>query len=396
MPRMLSTLQISAPWIAALLCTVGLESASAQSSSQPQPKKAPLELRYTRDFSAAIHQAVWDRVIPGATWWVEHRDAFSQGSYGSRAKLPEKEPISQDTIYDVASLTKVVATAPSIMLLVEQGRVVLDAPVRTYLPQFGGVARERITIRHLLTHTSGLKPSLPRNPPWTGYQHGIAWACVAFPATTPGECFRYSDINFILLGEVVRRVSGEPLDVFARKNIFDPLRMQDTGFNPPASWHPRIAPTEPDEHGALLRGIVHDPSARRMGGVAGHAGLFSTASDVARYARMILNGGELDGVRILKADTVRLMTAVHTPATLLEKRALGWDMETAYSRPRGNFPAGSFGHTGFTGACLWIDPPSRTFYVFLSNRLHDPARGADVRRLYSRLGERLSKALLNP
>ncbi|HSI64288.1 MAG TPA: serine hydrolase domain-containing protein [Candidatus Saccharimonadia bacterium] len=366
---------------------------AAHGQTQAQTPPQTLDSKYTREFSSAIHQAVWDRVIAGATWHVEHQGRWREGSYGFRAKLPEKEPISQDTIFDLASLTKVVATTPSIMLLVEQGRVKLDEPVKTYIPQFAGGARSRITVRHLMVHTSGLKPGLPRNPAWSGYNSGIGWACVTFPTTAPDEKFRYSDINFILLGEIVRRVSGEPLDVFAAKHVFQPLGMKDTSFNPPASSRARIAPTEKDENEVLLRGVVHDPTSRRMGGVAGHAGLFSTVADVSRYARMILNGGELDGVRLLKPETVQLMTTVHTPPGMAEKRALGWDVETSYSKPRGTFGATSFGHTGFTGTCLWIDPATRSFYVFLSSRLHEPAKGGDIRKLYLKLGERLSKSL---
>ena len=367
-----------------------LAPAAPLSPAPPQP----LDPAKTRDFVTAIQQAVWNRVIPGATWWVESAGQSAQGCYGFRARSPEQEAISQDTIYDLASLTKVVATTPSIMLLVEQGRVRLDAPVSTYIPQFGGQVRDRITVRHLLTHTSGLKPGVPGNPRWSGYYSAIAWACVALPTTAPKERFRYSDINFILLGEIVRRVSGQTLDAYAAQHLFRPLGMHDTGFNPPLASLPRIAPTEKDENAMWLRGVVHDPTARRMGGVAGHAGLFSTAADVARYARMVLNGGELNGVRVLRPETVKLMTSVATPSAMKEKRSPGWDMETDYSRPRGRFPAGSFGHTGFTGTCLWIDPTTRSFYVFLSSRLHEPARGADVKRLYVKMGERISKALM--
>jgi CubicO group peptidase (beta-lactamase class C family) len=372
-----------------------LVQAAVHGQAVPALPDKKLDGKYTREFSAAIHQAVWDRVIAGATWQVEHNGCWREGSYGFRAKVPEKERITQDTIFDLASLTKVVATTPSIMLLVGQGKVKLDAPVQTYIPQFAGGARSRITVRHLMVHTSGLKPGLPRNPAWSGYNSGIAWACVAFPTTEPDEKFRYSDINFILLGEIVRRVSGEPLDVFAAKHIFQPLGMKDTCFNPPESWRARIAPTEKDETETLLRGVVHDPTSRRMGGVAGHAGLFSTVSDVSRYVQMILHNGELHGVRVLKPETVRLMTTQHTPSGMKDKRALGWDMETSYSKPRGKFGAGSFGHTGFTGTCLWIDPESRSFYVFLSSRLHEPAKGSDVRKLYLKLGERASKSLLS-
>ena len=346
-------------------------------------------------FRAVIHGAVSDRVISGAAWWVEHgRDAW-HGSDGFRAKLPDAERIADDTIFDLASLTKVVATAPSVMLLIERGQVKLDAPAGEYVPEFSGEGRERITVRHLLTHTSGLKPGLPLKPDWSGHEAAIKLACETVPATAPDAQFRYSDINFILLGEIVRRVSGQTLDRFAKKEIFEPLGMKDTGFNPDAALRPRIAPTEKDGDGVMLRGVVHDPTSRRMGGVAGHAGVFSTAADVARYARMILNGGELEGARIFKPETVKQMTANHTPQTMPDRRALGWDVDTRYSKPRGGFSAGtSFGHTGFTGTCVWIDPGSRTFYIVLSSRLHETDPGSDVRKLYEALGRELAKAVL--
>lgn len=347
------------------------------------------------DFRKAIQQAVWDRVISGAAWWVEQDGASSQGSYGFRSKVPERERVSEDTIFDVASLTKVMATTPSIMLLIEQGRVKLDAPVCEYLPEFAGMGRDVITVRQLLTHTSGLKPSLAKEPAWSGYETGVRLACETLPTALPDEVFRYSDINFILLGEVVRRVSGDPLEVFAKKCFFGPLGMKDTMFRPDAGLIRRIAATEKDERGVMLRGVVHDPTCRRMGGVAGHAGLFSTAADVARYARMILHDGELEGLRVLKLETVKLMTAIHTPSTLPDRRALGWDVDTRYSKPRGGFPVGaSFGHTGFTGTCLWLDPGSRTFYVFLSSRLHETDRHSDHRKLYEKLGVEVAKAVL--
>jgi CubicO group peptidase (beta-lactamase class C family) len=171
--------------------------------------------------------------------------------------------------------------------------------------------------------------------------------------------------------------------------------MKDTAFNPAADLRSRIAATEKDENGVMLRGVVHDPTARRMAGVAGHAGLFSTAADVAKCCRMILNDGELDSVRVLKLETVKRMIAIHTPTEMAEKRALGWDVDTRYSKPRGGFPVGaSFGHTGFTGTCVWIDPGSRSFYVFLSSRLHETDRDSDHRKLYEKLGTEAAKAVL--
>ena len=347
-----------------------------------------------RDFRRHIHQAVWDRVIAGGAWWVSGDGWDSHGCYGFRVRVPVREQMTEDTVFDLASLTKVVATTPCVMRLVEEGRIDLEKPVAVCLPEFTGGGREHITVRHLMTHTSGLKPGLPREPAWSGYAAGIALACAAVPEDTPGGRFRYSDINFILLGEVVRRVAGAGLEDFARKTVFGPLGMKDTSFTPDASRRARAAATEHDECGVLLRGVVHDPTARRMGGVAGHAGLFSTATDVSRYARMVLNGGELDGVRVLKPETVRCMTAVHTPPTMPEKRALGWDVDTRYSRPRGGFkPGAGFGHTGFTGTCLWIEPEAGVCYIFLASRLHETDRDSDHRRLFDDLGTALATAL---
>lgn len=361
---------------------------------------------------SAIQRAIDQKQTPGAVFWIERAGTALHFALGHRALVPTREAMTEDTVFDAASLTKVVATATSIMILVEQNRIRLDAPVRAYLPEFRGEGRESVTVKQLLTHVSGLKPALPRDPAragqlqssppngrapyaWSGYDAAIRIACDLPLETPPDAAFRYSDVNFILLGEMVRRISGAPLDAFAAKHIFAPLKMSSTTFKPPGSWKSRIAPTEKDDDGTLLRGVVHDPAARRMGGVAGHAGMFTTAGDLARFARMILNAGDLNGVRILKPETVELMTRVQTPPTVSERRGLGWDIESSYSRPRGwspdrtddrdGFPVGSFGHTGFTGASLWIDAFSKTFVIFLSTRLHPDGRG-DVRDLYSDLG----------
>lgn len=330
---------------------------------------------------AAIERAIDEKRIPGGVLWIEHQDRAFTRAYGDRALVPEVETMTPDTVFDVASLTKVVATGPSIHRLVEQGKVSLDVSVQTYLPEFqdGGV-----TIRHLLTHTSGLRPSLDLREEWSGYDEGIRRALNETPRNRPGVVFVYSDINFILLGEIVRRVSGETLDVFAQKQIFAPLGMNDTRFQRvpgPAelfTWKPgvlqRIAPTEDG-----LRGFVHDPTARRMGGVAGHAGLFSTASDLAKFARSVLANP------MLGQDV--------SPADVAVRRAFGFDLESNYSRPRGDlFPSGSFGHTGWTGCFLWIVPQHDAFYVFLSNRVHPDGRGSVV-ALQRELGTLVAQSL---
>lgn len=346
-----------------------------------------------KELNDVIEQAVGKRNPAGAVLWLEHRGQFQTIVKGDRELVPLREPMLLDTIFDAASLTKVIATTPAIMILMDQGKLQLEAPVNRYLAEFEGEGRELICLRHLLTHTSGLKPGIPSLPSWVGYQEGIRRAVTSIPDAVPDSLFRYSDINFILLGEIVRRVSGKTLSEFTRQQVYLPLKMTSTRFTPAADWRSRIAPTERDELGAMLHGVVHDPTSRRMGGVTGHAGLFTTAADLAQYARMILGGGQLDGKRILKAETIMQMSRVQTAATVLERRGLGWDIDSPYSRPRGTlFPTGSFGHTGFTGTSLWIDPASQSFVIFLSSRLH-PDGGGSVRDLYELVGTAAAKCI---
>jgi len=325
-----------------------------------------------------VRKAVGKGNPPGAVLHVESGEKMMTLAVGQRALSPSKEAMTEDTVFDAASLTKVVATLPSVLILMEQGKIELEAEVRRYLPEF----RSGITVRHLLTHTSGLRPGIPKEPEWAGYEAGIRRAVELEPDGPPDRFFRYSDINFILLGEIVRRVSGVALNEFATKNVFEPLKMDATRFLPPEDWKARIAPTEKDENGVMLRGVVHDPTSRKMGGVTGHAGLFTTAGDLAKYARMVLAGG----AGVLKPETAKLMTTPQTMATVFERRGLGWDIDSPFSRPRGKvFPLGSFGHTGFTGTSLWIEPQTKTFVIFMSSRLH-PQSGGSVRDLYEEIG----------
>jgi len=326
----------------------------------------------SEQLDAVIHQAIAQGEIPGAVLLVGHEGRLlHRKAYGARALEPAHEPMTMDTIFDAASLTKVVATAPAIMQLFEQGRLRLNDPVTEYLPEFQG-GKSAITVRHLLTHFSGLRPSLDLAPAWAGYETGIAKALADKPVAQPGERFIYSDINYILLGEIVRRVSGESLGDYVRRHIFEPLRMRDTMFRPPAALRSRIAPTErPAGEPEPLRGQVHDPTARAMGGVAGHAGLFTTADDLARFAEMLLGQGSLRGRRVLQPLTVRKMITPQSPADQPVLRGLGFDIDSPYSAPRGElFPLGSFGHTGFTGTSLWIDPVTRTYVILLANAVH--------------------------
>lgn len=343
------------------------------------------------ELDAALTNAIAEKKTPGAVIWLEHGGQSHTRAFGQRALKPATEPMTLDTVFDVASLTKVVATAPAVMLLVERGQVRLDDPVRQYLPDFSGAERDAVSVRHLLTHTSGLTSGIS-SAGFKDRDGALAKAALERPRATPGTAFHYCDVNFILLDELVRRVAKQPLDEFVAAEFYRPLQMSNTTFRPAPSLRPRIAPTQ-DILGGPLRGTVHDPTARRMGGVAGHAGLFSTAADLARFARMTLNAGELDGVRVLKPETVRLMTTVQSPPAVLARRGLGWDLDSGYSRPRGLvFPLGSYGHTGFTGALLWIDPFSKTFVILLTNRLH-PRGDGNVTELYAETGTLAARAV---
>ena len=387
-----------------LLCTVVLPPilllcACRTTTSRPPPAASIRSLNSIfhaeklAEMDTAIERAIAEHDCPGAVLWMERNGAAYHRAYGKRALTPAEEPMSEDTIFDAASLTKVVACTPAAMLLVERGKIKLDERVQTYVPEFKNDGKEAITIRQLMTHTSGLRPDISTQPAWSGYDTAIRMACAEKLVTPPDTAFRYSDINFFLLGEVVRRVSGMKLNEFVAREIYQPLKMTDTGYLPPATKLSRIAPTERID-GVVLRGIVHDPTARYMGGVAGHAGLFTTAADLTRYARMLLNLGGLDGVRIFKADTVKLMTSVQTPENIRARRGMGWDIDSGYSHPRGKiFPLGSYGHTGFTGTALWMDPFSKTFWIFLSNRVHPDGRGS-VLTLESTLANLAAEAVM--
>jgi CubicO group peptidase (beta-lactamase class C family) len=360
-------------------------------ASAPAQALDPAKLR---KIDVAINQAIVEKRLPGAVLWVEHGSNSYWQAYGNRALVPTNETMTRDTIFDVASITKVLATTPAVMILWERGRIKLDEPVHSYIPEFTGDGKEGITVRQLLTHTSGLPAGISTHPKWQGTETAIRLASAVKLKSPPGHEFRYSDINFILLGEIVARVSGLPLNEFCAREIYRPLQMVDTGYLPDPVKLPRIAPTEMTD-GVMLRGVVHDPTARGMGGVAGNAGVFTTAPDLARFARMMLNLGELDGARILKPETVKMMTSVQTPPGMKDRIGFGWDIDSAYSRPRGgHFPLGSYGHTGFTGNAFWIDPFSRTFFIFLSNRVHPDGRG-NVLQLYQTVGTLAAEAVTN-
>jgi len=341
-----------------------------------------------------VEQAIEEGRIPGAVLLIGHQGRIlHRKAYGKRALVPTAEAMTVDTIFDMASLTKVVATTPSLMKLFEEGKFRLNDRVTQYFPEFQG-GHSDITIRNLMTHFSGMPPDLPLTPLWSGYQTGIRIAMEEKPTTPPGTHFVYSDINFILLGELVHRLSGQMLSDYAREHIFLPLGMKETMFLPPASLVPRIAPTERNgPNGLPFRGVVHDETSRYMGGVAGHAGLFSTADDLSRYCQMLLNQGELDGTRLVSAMTVTKFTTPQSPADQPILRGLGWDIDSPFSGNRGDlFPIGSYGHTGFTGTSIWIDPVSQTYVILLANSVH-PYRRPAITSLRGRVATITAAAL---
>ena len=340
----------------------------------------------------AINTAVTKHEIPGAVLWMERSGSQRWEAFGSRMTDPRTEVMTKDVIFDAASLTKVLATAPSIMILIQEGKLKLDTLVNTFIPEFTGGGKETVTIRHLLTHTSGTRSGIPRERVWSGYNKGVAAAAAELLQSAPGEDFRYSDINYILLGDIVRRVSGKRIDEFAEARIFGPLGMVDTCYQPSRKKRGRIAPTTREASG-LVHGVVHDPTSRRMGGVAGHAGVFTTAKDIAAYCRMMLNGGRsASGRQILTAESVKLMTK---PGTLPGgvRRGLGWDVQSHYSDIKGAiFGPASFGHTGWTGTAFWIDPQANAFVILLANRNH-PTEAGSTRELRAKVSTLAAEAM---
>ncbi len=354
-----------------LACCIGV------AVGQELPQAPPEDLGFDPVILKRIEPAVMERItrgkIPGAVVLVGRRGKIAYiKALGNRTVEPISEPMTRDTVFDMASLTKPVATATSVMILWERGLLELNKPITTYLPELNNQGKEAITLNLLLRHRAGLIPDNPLSDYLEGSEE--AWRRIASIDLqyTPGERFRYTDVGFIILGELVKRITGQTLDAFARENIFEPLGMESTTFRPLEHGIEleRIAPTEPNDDG-YFRGHVHDPRARALGGVAGHAGLFSTVDDLAIYAQTLLSKGlGPNDERILAPPTVSAMIDDgDTPED--ERRGLGWDIATGFSSPRGlRFGPTSFGHTGFTGTSIWIDPATETFVILLTSRLH--------------------------
>ena len=312
--------------------------------------------------------------MPGAVIVVaDQQKVLYRRAFGDRQIEPTREPMTVETVFDMASITKPVATAMSVMILVQQKKIDVSQPVEVYLPEFGAAGKNEITVADLLLHVGGLIPDNSLRD----YQNGIenAWQKIweLKPVSPRREKFSYTDVGFLVLGKLVERVSGQPLNEFAAEQIFEPLKMNHTSYRPDAEWARQTAPTEQRDD-KWIRGEVHDPRAYLLDGVAGHAGLFSTADDLVRFGQMMLGRGTLQDVQILKPETFDLMTKPRKVPR--GTRTYGWDHQSPYSRNRGeSLSDAAFGHGGFTGTVLWIDPTNKRVFVFLSNRLHPDGKG---------------------
>lgn len=341
--------------------------------------------RWIKLIDQAVETAIERKQMPGAVVCIGDQERIHLlKAYGNRALMPETEKMTTDTVFDLASLTKPIATATSVMILLEEGRIRLRDPVFRYIPGFASNGKRSITVEQLLTHVGGLTPDNALSDYQDGRQKAFQRINELKPVWEPGSRFAYSDVGFIVLGELVEKTSGMTLDRFAHERIFAPLEMKETGFNPSNQLRVRCAVTQ-KRNGKWIRGKVHDPRAFELGGVAGHAGLFSTAKDLSRYCRMFLQGGQLQGNRVLAPVTIYKMTrSKELPGQI--KRGLGWDKLSPYSSNRGELMTDqAFGHGGFTGTAVWIDPGLNLFVIFLSNRVHPDGKGS-VNRLAGRIG----------
>lgn len=360
-----------------LLATVACRVAGQRPELGALPRVADAEIsargldvaRLEQQVAGVLDRAARDSAFPGAIAVVgTHSGILAQHAVGS-LDWQERTPPDVHTLWDLASLTKVVALTGAVTILTERGKIDVDAPVQRYLPEWRGRDKERVTVRHLLTHSSGLPSWRPLYKEAYSPDGALRLVLETPLDTTPGTRMVYSDLGAILLGQVVERVSGTSLDKFVQANLFRPLGMTETRYRPPRSLRPRIAPTEVDPwRQRHLRGEVHDENAYALGGISAHAGLFSSAADLSRLARMYLNGGVLDGVRVLDSATIARFATVQDAR--LSARALGWETASGSNSGGGLMSPAAFGHTGFTGTSIWIDPRNDVFVILLTNRVN--------------------------
>ncbi|WP_459557521.1 serine hydrolase domain-containing protein [Lacunimicrobium album] len=370
---------LSTSIVSAIAASMTQSSPSLAFAQQPKRKSTPvaLEMDFARlaYIDEIVEEGIRQEKMPGCVVLIGRRAGIAyHKAYGNLSLKPDVRPMLTDTVFDLASLTKPIATATSIMLLVERGQIDITKPVADYEPDFANNGKESITVLQLLTHQSGLIPDNPLADYLQSADDAFRRLLLLKPVATPGEKFMYSDVNFIMLGYLVKKITGLNVNEFSHQEIFSPLGMSETGYNPAEPLRERAALTQ-EREGRWMRGEVHDPRAYKLDGIAGHAGLFSTASDLSRYATMLLNKGELNGRRIFKPETIDFMTTpVKVPGGL---RGLGWDIRTGYSSQRGDMMSSrAYGHGGFTGTSLWIDPVRDLYVIFLSNRVHPDGKGS--------------------
>lgn len=355
-----------------------------------KPEEVGMSSAHLKIIDKIVKEAIKNRDFPGAVVLVGRKGKIViRKAYGESQWVPKRRPMDVSMIFDIASITKPVATATSIMILAERGRVSLSDKVKDYVPEFApfidenGKPGDDARLWHLLTHTSGLPPYTDAAEVEKKYgspcpiQVMVKHIAQLKKSDPPGKAFNYSCLGFITLAYIVKKVTGETIAEFSEKNIFKPLKMKHTFFTPPKRLYPLCVPTEVIK-GKSLIGVVHDPLARLLGGISGNAGLFSTADDLAIFAQMMLNKGEYNGVRILSPLAVERMTSVY-PEVSFSGRGLGWDLNSSYATNGGDiFGPQSYGHTGYTGTSIWIDPETETFVIFLTNRVHPDDKGSIV------------------
>jgi CubicO group peptidase (beta-lactamase class C family) len=353
---------------------VGTQEVNITSQSGIRPDLLP-------NIAALVEKSIADGNYPGAVILASHHGhIFYRGVFGNRRIMPDVAPMRFDTIFDLASLTKVVATTPAIMQLVESGKINLDAPVAFYWPAFGNKGKGRITVRELLTHTSGLSPDLPdTNGEIIGAAETLQQIEDLKPQAVPGTVFVYSDINFIVLGHLIEKITRENLAHYTQEHIFKMLGMKDTAYLPQASLRDRIAPSE-IIHNKLRWGEVNDPGTYAMNGISGAAGVFSDAGDLGLYLQCLLDNGRIthatgkDGKKssryLLGPLSILKMTTPQTAPDMTDLRGLGWDLDSRFVNRGILFPVSSYGHTGWTGTAVWVDPITQTWIVILTSRTH--------------------------
>jgi uncharacterized protein YbbC (DUF1343 family)/CubicO group peptidase (beta-lactamase class C family) len=382
--------------LSAALLSLWLAGASAVPLPVAAPEAVGFRPQGLDEADRVVQDFVAQRAFPGGVLAIGKDGALVHlRAFGRLTYDPEAPVVSTDTLYDLASLTKVVATTTVAMMLVDEGRLDLDRPVSSYLPDFCDSGRDRVMVRHLLTHSAGLPAWAPVYRLGQGRQHFLDYIEAEGLQYEPGTQSVYSDLGVILLGEILERITGVSLDTFAERRTFGPLGMADTVYCPDVRRQARTAPTEIDAYrGGLLRGVVQDENAYALGGIAPHAGLFSTASDLARFAQMLLAGGEYGGRRLVSTEAVALFT--HRAGIPGSSRAIGWDTPSEESSAGAFVSPESFGHTGFTGTSLWIDPARRLFVILLTNRVH-PTRGNDaIREARPAVMDAVVRALATP